>query len=253
MKRRTPYRKVVTDAVLYDFPEPTATQRIALVQRSHGGNLLEVETGDGGTGSRGLAMLPTKFRKLVWVKRGDAVIVSEAAGSFVTAEGEAGAVRFIVEHILYADQVKHLRAVGKWPACLNDAPATAADAIAAAAPRRRGRAAAGDGGRDDDRESDEGEAADEDSEDGAFGHAAATSAVSRGRPGELPPSDDEEEGEDEGEDGAAETDAAGNTVVRADSGGDAAATAAAAPAAVGHADGGDVAPLGAALAGMAIK
>lgn len=61
-----------------------------------------------------LALLPTKFRKLIWVKRGDHLIVSGASHDFLTAAGDKGKVRFMVEHILYKDQVKHLKAQGLW-------------------------------------------------------------------------------------------------------------------------------------------
>jgi probable RNA-binding protein EIF1AD len=61
-----------------------------------------------------LALLPTKFRKLIWVKRGDHLIVSGASHDFLTAAGDRGKVRFMVEHILYKDQVKHLKAQGVW-------------------------------------------------------------------------------------------------------------------------------------------
>ncbi len=61
-----------------------------------------------------LALLPTKFRKLIWVKRGDFLIVAGASHDFLTAAGDRGKVRFMVEHILYKEQVKHLKAEGLW-------------------------------------------------------------------------------------------------------------------------------------------
>ena len=63
-----------------------------------------------------LAILPTKFRKLVWLKRNDYVIVTCADD--VEDEGECeddGIIRYMVKHILYKDQVKHLRREGMWP------------------------------------------------------------------------------------------------------------------------------------------
>lgn len=65
-------------------------------------------------GEESLALLPTKFRKLIWVKRGDHLIVSGTSHDFLTAAGDKGKVRFMVEHILYKDQVKHLKAEGLW-------------------------------------------------------------------------------------------------------------------------------------------
>jgi len=173
-KRRTPFRKQVTDSVLHEFPEPGPSQRIAIVLRGHGTNLLEVAAAVphadtdaaappavGGSGGEdagvaagtwrdipdtvvGMAMLPTKFRKLVWVKRGDPVIVTEAAGEFETAAGSAGGVRFLVDHVLYEPQVAHLRKVGVWPAQLD---AVIAAAVVTGAPAGAHSAASGGHGK----------------------------------------------------------------------------------------------------------
>jgi len=97
-----------------------------------------------------LAMLPTKFRKLVWVKRGDYVIVDcgddvddeensngqgkeevneeceepQSSTSPTSASStslsqskkeEDKGVRYMIQHILYKDQVKHLKNKGLWP------------------------------------------------------------------------------------------------------------------------------------------
>lgn len=59
-------------------------------------------------------MMPTKYRKLVWVTRGDYVIASEAAGSIETAAGSKGTVRFLVEHILREPQIGVLQRKGLW-------------------------------------------------------------------------------------------------------------------------------------------
>lgn len=95
-----------------------------------------------------LAILPTKYRKLVWVKRNDFVIVrcgqdddedappsenekegntmdrqepsgveekvDEATSSRGTAAIISG-IRYEISHILYKDQVKHLQRKGLWP------------------------------------------------------------------------------------------------------------------------------------------
>ena len=108
-----------------------------------------------------LAILPTKFHKLVWVKRGDFVIVqmgissktniaaapaatpansgsigsscddyhdqmesekdvdqtsSSTTPSAVTNDDDVGnGIRLMITHILYKDQVKHLKSKGLWP------------------------------------------------------------------------------------------------------------------------------------------
>ena len=93
--RKTPYRKNVTDDVLngLPLPAPDRGEVVARVRNPRGGNLLELDLGDGHVG---LGMLPTKFRKLVWVKRGDMVLVSGSTDDIETRGGNAGAVRHMV-------------------------------------------------------------------------------------------------------------------------------------------------------------
>ena len=45
---------------------------------------------------------------------GDFLIVSSASHDFITAAGDKGKVKFMVEHILYRDQVKHLKERDLW-------------------------------------------------------------------------------------------------------------------------------------------
>ena len=148
--RRTHYRKHLTDSVLYDLPEPKEYERIAKVVGTRGGNQFEIILA-GTTLSKtedrnrsGLALLPTKFHKLVWVKRNDYVIVQTGMdkepgndqneddnntkkgghnedqeekileASTSNDPTETG-IRFIISHILYKDQVKHLVSKGFWP------------------------------------------------------------------------------------------------------------------------------------------
>jgi len=165
--RRTHYRKHLTDSVLYDLPEPKEDERIAKVVATRGGNQFEIvlagSAGGGSSGSKiddgdddggsagrtcnepGLAILPTKFHKLVWVKRNDYVIVrtgidaakpgevdddgakrdddddddsgKERKSAETGSNGDPGktGIRFIINHILYKDQVKHLVSSGLWP------------------------------------------------------------------------------------------------------------------------------------------
>jgi probable RNA-binding protein EIF1AD len=117
--RRTHYRKHLTDAVLNDLPEPKEHERIAKVVATRGGNqfdiLLSTTVEEDRTPQ--LALLPTKFHKLVWVKRGDYVIVQTGGKAHEEEkdnDDETG-IRFIISHILYKDQVKHLQIKGLWP------------------------------------------------------------------------------------------------------------------------------------------
>lgn len=155
--RRTHYRKHLTDSIIYDMPEPNANERIAKVVATRGGNQFDIQLPRQGSSTTEsskkdpeeshLAILPTKFNKLVWVKRNDFVIVETADDAEALAEAAAeekgangpptmstdkketapvvslaedtGGIRYIISHILYKDQVKHLQSKGLWPT--NDA------------------------------------------------------------------------------------------------------------------------------------
>lgn len=53
-----------------------------------------------------LVSMPTKFRKNVWIKRGDFVVIQPID------EGEK--VKAEIVSILYADQIKYIQSQGKW-------------------------------------------------------------------------------------------------------------------------------------------
>jgi len=72
-----------------------------------------------------LAFLPTKFRKLVWIKRNDFVIVKcgdeknegkqQKSSDEKGGGGVGGGFRYVITNILYKDQVKHIKSKGLWP------------------------------------------------------------------------------------------------------------------------------------------
>jgi probable RNA-binding protein EIF1AD len=127
--RRTHYRKHLTDSVLNDFPVPMETERIAKVVATRGGNHFEILLASNDPFDERksvLAMLPTKFRKLVWLKRNDFVIVdtgevddtednTDADADSVAAAAAVTGIRYIISHILYKDQVRNIQVKGLWP------------------------------------------------------------------------------------------------------------------------------------------
>lgn len=123
--RRTHYRKHLTDSIIYDFPEPSENERIAKVVATRGSNQFDIvlaadkakDQEDSSAPQESLlAILPTKFNKLVWVKRNDFVIVETGDAEDAAQEGgQSGGIRYIISHILYKDQVKHLQSKGLWP------------------------------------------------------------------------------------------------------------------------------------------
>lgn len=101
---KTTKRKHVTREVLEEFVLPTDDQEIVKVVAGRGNNLHEVENP---AGEKFLASMPSKFRKNVWIKRGDFVIVDPISeGSKVKAE---------ISVILYPEQIKYIKEEGKWP------------------------------------------------------------------------------------------------------------------------------------------
>ena len=224
--RRSHYRKHLTDSVLNGYPEPGDGERIAKVVGTRGSNQFEVvlsistrkstsssaqaqqqqeqshpdlrqrhgsqhqrsheESKASPMRTPKLAILPTKYRKLVWVKRNDFVIVrcgedeeevdedsltgNEAPSDGDTELQEAGGgrsnavaaaatkssssnqhadtkdtstgtpvvisgIRYEIIHILYRDQVKHLKRKGLWPEddpCFSEGVPDDSDAAAVA-------------------------------------------------------------------------------------------------------------------------
>ena len=119
--RRTHYRKHLTDSVLNDLPEPSPPHSvIAKIVSTRGSNQFDVRLANS-DGIEELAILPTKFRKLVWLKRNDYVIVDTAAAEADDEKGEttptndSGGIRYMISHILYHEQIKHLVGKGLWP------------------------------------------------------------------------------------------------------------------------------------------
>lgn len=59
------------------------------------------------------------MRACAHTSTGDYLIVSSASHDFVTSAGDKGKVKYMVESILYRDQVKHLKEKGLW--CVSQA------------------------------------------------------------------------------------------------------------------------------------
>lgn len=107
-------RKHVTREVIEDFRLPGEDEKIVKVKGGRGNNLHEVEDQDANVF---LVSMPTKFRKNVWIKRGDFVLTSNIS--------EGDKVKGEITTILYKEQIKYLRAQGVWPAVFDVSPPTA--------------------------------------------------------------------------------------------------------------------------------
>lgn len=111
-------RKHVVKEVLDDFILPEEPQQIVQISASRGNNLHEAVTA---TGDKFLVSMPTKFRKNVWIKRGDFVIVVPI--------DEGDKVKAEIAHILYKDKIKYIMDEGKWPEGFSDGRTTTSDAM----------------------------------------------------------------------------------------------------------------------------
>ncbi|XP_004596714.2 probable RNA-binding protein EIF1AD [Ochotona princeps] len=106
---RVTKRKHVVKEVLGEHVVPSEQQQIVKVLRTPGNNLHEVETAQG---QRFLVSMPSKFRKNIWIKRGDFLIVDPIKeGQKVKAE---------ICFVLCKDHVRSLQEEGLWPEAFSE-------------------------------------------------------------------------------------------------------------------------------------
>ena len=100
-------RKHVEEEILSHFPEPNENERIVQVIESRGRNTLEVSYPGG---ESILALIPAKFQKKIWIKKGSFVIIEPTF--LVDASSKVLAV---VTHALFAQDIEHLIDQNLWP------------------------------------------------------------------------------------------------------------------------------------------
>ncbi|KAL6034685.1 hypothetical protein STEG23_014002 [Scotinomys teguina] len=88
---------------------PSDQQQIVKVLRTPGNNLHEVETAQG---QRFLVSMPSKYRKNIWIKRGDFLIVDPIE------EGEK--VKAEISFVLCKNHVRSLQKEGHWPEAFSE-------------------------------------------------------------------------------------------------------------------------------------
>lgn len=92
---------------LDNFDPPLADQQIVRICNSRGNNLHEVESADENVDEHFLVSMPTKFRRNVWVKRGDFVLVE--------AIEEGDKVKAEIVRILTPQHIREFTKDGIWP------------------------------------------------------------------------------------------------------------------------------------------
>ncbi|GAU92822.1 hypothetical protein RvY_04855-1 [Ramazzottius varieornatus] len=107
-------RKLVSQEFLdgYVLPDEERKQEIVRIVGPRGNNLHEVETS---SGEIYLVSMPPKFRKTVWIKRGDFVLV-EPISEGDRVKGE------IVNIIRTKQQIAYIASEGKWPEGFSTGP-----------------------------------------------------------------------------------------------------------------------------------
>jgi len=101
---KTTKRKHVTKEAVEDYYVPEDGEEIVKIIAGRGNNLHEVVNENG---TRFLVSMPTKFRRNIWVKRGDFVIMSPIK--------EGKKVQGEIIYILLAKQIKYLKREKLWP------------------------------------------------------------------------------------------------------------------------------------------
>ena len=97
-------KKHVMAEVLDEFEVPKESETIVRIVGGKGNNLHMVEDT---ARNQFLVSMPRKFRRSVWVKRGDFVVVQPIE--------EGDKVKAEIVRVLYKEQIKYIKEEGKWP------------------------------------------------------------------------------------------------------------------------------------------
>ncbi|KAK6757484.1 hypothetical protein RB195_015359 [Necator americanus] len=97
-------RRYITNKVESEYYTPVDGDIIAQVRSARGNNLHEVEDENGGMY---VASMPSKFRKAVWIRRGQFVVLRPIE--------EGDKVKAEIEHVLDEENVLYIRSQNKWP------------------------------------------------------------------------------------------------------------------------------------------
>jgi len=102
-------RKNLKAKALSEVILPSDDQRIAKVLELRGAGVCEIEYPNG---DKTLCQIPQKFHKLIWIKRGNYLLVREPKEGWNHQERK---IRALVEHAFFPDQIKYLKREKLWP------------------------------------------------------------------------------------------------------------------------------------------
>lgn len=113
-------RKHVIESVLNDFPVPSDEETIVRCVALRGGSVCEVEDSEG---KSSLVSIPNKFHKTIWISKGTEFGIPfwRVEGDYLIVQGHDFGTKNqgCVVHVLYKEQIKHLKELGKWPVWKN--------------------------------------------------------------------------------------------------------------------------------------
>lgn len=109
MSKVSKRKHVMNEALWDDYELPKDNQNIVKVVKSKGNNLHEITTP---TGEEYLVSMPTKFRKNIWVKRGDYILVEPIP--------EGDKVKAEIVKIMNKDSIKFYKENNVWPKQFED-------------------------------------------------------------------------------------------------------------------------------------
>lgn len=102
-------RKHIIQSLSQEIQPPKEDQHIVKALGSRGDNLIEVEYPAGGTG---LVLLPARFNKKLWIRRGGYLIVQHQLGKDI---GSRSRISGTIESVLYPEDIAFLQEKGCWP------------------------------------------------------------------------------------------------------------------------------------------
>lgn len=99
-------KHVLQKSLQEDVEPPGEGQHIVMAVGSRGSNIMEVKFPDG---KCTLCLIPARFHKKLWIKRGNYLIIENVEEADAAVTGQ-------VVHVLFADHVKQLKKIeGVWP------------------------------------------------------------------------------------------------------------------------------------------
>ncbi len=108
--RKSQYRKSVTDSFLTGSVIPSEGEEIVLVNANRGSNLFDIQLCHG---EHELARLPSKFNKLIWIKKNDFVIVERNDEPSVA--NDTSKVKYTIRSVVNKDNIREMRKANIWP------------------------------------------------------------------------------------------------------------------------------------------